>query len=506
MSNKGNITVFMSLMLLVLLGLALAVMQVVSLRCAKTMAITAADSGASGILADYNPYIYSRYHILLLDKNYEGLGEGQIEALVQENLEYSLSDRFTVNSVELSGTTGIMDNGCQEFKNQIEEYAAYGLTENVVDKLLEKTGANDEPVQDSVLEQMDQDVSETEQTEEEAEFGSNMAENASGIGEGDTEGTESEAGEGSVTGTGSETGEGTAARSASKTEDPRTKVKIWSKLGIAFFIQPEELELSDNVVDLSNLPSYGRTGIAAVASVAADFSDYDRLKQDVTAENGWGSGLYDNALAIAYAADVFGCATNQKEDTYLNCELEYLICGCSTDGENYKKAVDRIVALRLGVNYAYLLTDASKMSQVSTLAWELSLITLVPQPILKYLLAGCWAYIEGVAEVYFLLRGEEIPYVKNAENWITDLDALSNLSSLEKPETDEAGMDYQDYLLLLLAFQGDILYYRMLDLIEVNTQTQYADFEMENAITEFGLNISVSYQGEEITIRKEKAY
>lgn len=474
MDNNGKITVFLSFMLMVLMELVLAVLQIVSLRCAKTKAVTAVSSAVSGIQADYNPFIYERYHILLIDKNYGGAGEGKMEVLIEDSLSYTLGEKYQINSVELSGTTGILDGGCSTFKKQMADYIGYGTIEYTADKLIQSTGGFDEPVKEDALSEMDRNI-------EKGQADKNPA--------GDSGNAEQ------------------SNKSGSEDEDPRMRLRFMSKLGIAFLIQPEALRLSNNVVIPEEVPSYTHQGIAGVMSVAADFQDYDRLKKDVVSYNGWSDNLASSTVAIAYAADVFNCATDIKyDDTYLNCELEYLISGCSSDTENYKNAVDRIIQLRLGVNYAYLLTDAEKMAKVSSLAWNVSLVTFVPQPIVKYLLAGCWAYTEGVAEVYFLLRGEEIPYAKNAGNWITDINSLSDINQLEKPETDEAGMDYKEYLLLLLTFHMDTSYYRMLDLIELNTKMQYETFEMENAITEFGINADISYGGQHFTIRKETGY
>lgn len=473
MNNEGKITVFLSFILLVMMGLILTVLEVIDFQCAKTKVVTAVSSAASGIKGDYNSFIFERYHILLLDKDYEGSGEGKIEALIEDSLSFTLSDKFEIHSIELSGTTGILDGGCKAFKNQISDYIGYGSLKYTIEQLKGSTSEFDEPVKEDALSKLDMDV----ETEKGIQTGSSIAE------------------------------ENNEKAEDSDYEDPRMRSRFMSNIGIAYFIKPDNLILSDRILLPEELPSYGHQGINAIKSVAADFQDYDRLKKDVISCNGWSDSIISGTEAVLYAADVFNCATDTKyNDTYLNLEIEYLICGGISDADNYKKVVDRIVQLRLGVNFSYILTDAKKMSELSTLAGEISLVTLVPQSIVKYLLAGCWAYTEGVAEVYFLLRGEKIPYIKNAGNWITDLDSLSHLESLEKPDSDESGMEYKEYLLLLLLFDTDTVYYRMLDLIEVNTKLQYSTFEIENAITEFAVNVDVSYGGQHITVRKEVGY
>lgn len=490
MSDQGKITVFLSLILLTLMGLVLTVMTVIERQHAKARAVMAISSAVSGVQADYNPYIFERYHILLLDKDYEGAGEGKMEALAEESLEYTLSDAFTVDRVELSGTTNIMDQKCKSFRKQVEKYLSYGITEYAIGQLADSVSGEDADEAAEVLQDMDEDL-ENPDTGNHALPADPVTDTPAADAPADTPAADAPV---------------TDAPDSSY-EDPRMKLRILSGIGIAYVIKPDSINFSENVLKPEELPSYGNLGIHGLLPVDTDFEDYDRLKQDVISCSGWTDGLFSDTALILYANDVFNCATDKiYDDTYLNCELEYLISGQPTDAENYKKAVDRILQIRLGINYSYLLTDVGKMSELSSLAWSISLVTLVPQPIVKYLLAGCWAYTEGVAEVYFMLRGDKIPYVKNGANWITDLYSLSNLSGLTNPNSEEQGMSYKDYLLLLLALQQEDSCYRMLDLIEINTRQQYESFRMKNAITGFAMNIRISYGDEHFDIRKETGY
>lgn len=487
MNDQGKITVFLSLVMLTLMGLVLTVMTVIERQHAKARAVMAISSAVSGVQADYNPYIFERYHILLLDKDYEGAGEGKMEALAEESLEYTLSDEFTVDRVELSGTTNIMDQKCKSFREQVEKYISYGVTEYAIEQLADSVSGDDADKADEVLQEMDEGL-ENPDTRNHALPADVPTADAPVTDVPTADAPAADDSDGSY-------------------EDPRMKLRILSGIGIAYVIKPDSISFSENVLKPEELPSYGNIGIHGLLPVDTDFEDYDRLKQDVISCSGWTDGLFTDTALILYANDVFNCATDQiYEDTYLNCELEYLISGLSTDAENYKKAVDRILQIRLGINFSYLLTDVGKMSELSSLAWSISLVTLVPQPIVKYLLAGCWAYTEGVAEVYFMLRGDKIPYVKNRANWITDLYSLSDLSGLTNPNSKEAGMSYKDYLLLLLALQQEDSCYRMLDLIEINTRQQYDSFRMKNAVTGFAMNIGISYGDEHFDIRKETGY
>ena len=121
-------------------------------------------------------------------------------------------------------------------------------------------------------------------------------------------------------------------------------------------------------------------------------------------------------------------------------------------------------------------------------------------------------YIESIADVYRLLRNHKVPFVKSSETWVTDFHSLSNLESLEgEASDDETGLDYKEYLMILIALQGNDMYYRMLDLMQMNvTQPELeggdTTFRMKNAITAFGVNADIGYGSKEFNIHEETGY
>ena len=82
---------------------------------------------------------------------------------------------------------------------------------------------------------------------------------------------------------------------------------------------------------------------------------------------------------------------------------------------------------------------------------------------------------------------------------------------LYEPSDEETGLDYNDYLTILMAITGDDLYYRMLDVMQMNatqegTEGSETSFRMTNAITAFGVNASINYKGKEFNIYEEAGY
>jgi len=481
-TNGGYVTVFVSLLISAILLIALAVIGISEMSSAKTKSVCALDSAMSSELAGYNRYAFDRYHLLMIDSTYSGRGQAAMEQHMSDALSYNLGDSFKVEAMEIASVVGIMDDDMAEFKYQVEENTLYQAAETIVDKIVEKTREDDT---DTVVSDMDADVEARQAEIEDADSSSS-----------DDESSETDTGE-----------EGTEATDDTDTvSDPREDLKEAISGGIENLILPEDAPIGDNALSPDDISSYGR-GAEEQASVNTDFSDYESLKSDLYTERGWGDSLVRNAKAIAYATECFNCLTDQKtDDTYLHLELEYLIAGKETDGQNYKRVIDEITAIRFALNFAYIVTDTAKMAELGAVAAALTVAVPYLEPVVKYLLAGCWSYIEAIADCYMLVRGKTIPYFKSAGTWITDLESLSHLDSLTCEETSE-GLDYREYLVLLLAFHTDDIYYRMADLIEMNIRTNSDEsFRVKNAITVFAVNVSIAYKGKEFAFYKEAGY
>ncbi len=482
MNNKGYVTVFVTLMIVVMLVITVAVMKITDESGAKTKAVSAVSSAMSSEKANYNRFIFDRYHILLLDKNASGSGEGAMEQGIEACLKIDLGEGFSVNSVELSGTKGILDNTCDEFKLQIKDNFKYQVVEYTVDNILKKTNGEDEPIDNETINEIDSDVNSAEIEQDDGAEGNDEA--------GDEEDSSLE-----IT-----------------VEDPRDELKTYVLFGIPALILPDDAPLSSNIVKDAELPSAGRPK-NFIDEIKTEFDDLDRMEIDSVKGHGWTTNLVTNAEAVMYSAECFNCLTDQKyDDTYLNLEMEYIVGGDETDAKNYKKVVNEILLIRFGFNLAYILNDSQKMKKCETLATFLTIEFPGAKEPVKYLLAGCWSYIESIADVYRLLRNHKVPFVKSSETWVTDFHSLSNLESLEgEASDDETGLDYKEYLMILIALQGNDMYYRMLDLMQMNvTQPELeggdTTFRMKNAITAFGVNADIGYGSKEFNIHEETGY
>ena len=482
MNNKGKITVFLCLIMSGMILLGLTSIKIIGVFAAKEKTSFAAKTAISNIKANYNSYIFEHYHILLFDKNCNGKGEAFLEQSVEDNMSENLGGDFLVKQVAIKDIDTIIDDDCGALKQQIKDYMSYAVVSHGVDKILDATGGKDGQIPDEVEQKMDDDRDGAQEV-----------------------GDENEEGNGENPGTGE-------VPSENHTEDPRKVTKKVQKKGLLSIVLPNDMELSDNTIDIASMPSLKYTGIASsLFKIDAGFNDYDDFKEGLHSHETWADKLVSSGVGAAYAIDVFNCATDRgrNEGTYLGCELEYLICGRTCDYDNLEGVAGKITAIRLPINYVYLLSDVSKMSKIKSIAWPLSFVTFIPEPILKYLLAGCWAYGESLMEVRSLLMGKRLEFAKNSMNWITDLDNFESSINTDA-KTNKKGLDYKDYLMILLALDMKDTYYRMLDLMQVNANMDRQinndengvddTFLIENAAVNISFDIKVLFDGREICV------
>ncbi len=481
MNNKGRVTVFLCLMVMVMIPLFTAAYRAVQLYAAKEKAVCAARTAISGLKADYNSYIYEHYHILLFDKNCGGAGEAGLEARLLKEYEENLGAAFSECDVKFNDFRMIYDDDCEPFKEQMSDYMKYAAVEKGVDMIMEKTGGSDGTVPQELLD----DIDEVKNKEAEEEGG-----------EEDDDSEE-------ATENGDENGEEVKVKKVSifKVKDPRKFTKKLKTKGLLGIILPEGTELSEEEIETEGLPSRTLT-VSSITEIfdhsneERKFKDIDRFEDRLKESGGWTEGLYDAGVSMAYARCCFNSLTNgdRNDSTELKYELEYLVAGKKSDYENIKSVINSLVWLRTPVCYAYLVRDAEKMAVVTSIAAPLSFLVFLPEPVLKFLLAGCWSYAEAMADVRTLAAGKKIAFVKTRENWVTDIKKLADTVTGDVPEA-EHGLSYEDHLCMLMALKTDRINYRMLDLMQLNAAKEGESIKIADCAVAAGADFTSGYMG-----------
>lgn len=459
MGNKGRIVVFISLMTMVFMILISFALRVVVQSVAASKADITGFYATENIKSYYNSYIFEQYHILLFDRNANGRGEGYWEEMVEKYCQSNLGKGY--KNIEAASTQYmlLMENDCEAFRSQVQDVMADAIAKRIVrvgaDRIREITNGKDGSLSQ----------------EEEREF--------------DVQAEEAD-----------ETSKDEEKSDSDFAQDPREITQKMSSQGILLYVLPDGRTLSQKEIQDQSLPS-GLNGKNEDDYIEPDrnFQEKNRLKQDVKGIGKWAQELEEQALLTAYGQWVFASFCNSKGDeTVLEYEQEYLIAGHKRDEDNLKSVVHQIIGIRLPLNYMSLRKDPQKQQQILSLATSIAGIFPEAIPVLKLLLTGAWSYIESVVDAKALLAGKRVAFLKDATTWKTELASLSD-SMQKEPRDDPKGITYSEYLIILMSLRGEKLPYRMLDLMQVNTQIKQPQFYMKDAAVGYGVDVQSDYMG-----------
>ena len=228
-------------------------------------------------------------------------------------------------------------------------------------------------------------------------------------------------------------------------------------------------------------------------------------------------GVGNDVFFLAYLLEHFPdaaeyLAEGKESGAWLDYQLEYLIAGKDTDIANLEAVCGRLLAIREGMNYAYLLSDSAKVAECAALAAALVGATMIPGLVeaMKQVLLLAWAFAESVLDVRMLLNGKRTAFFKNNSTWKLSLSgaleagALSGLDEQEDPE----GLLYQDYLGILLTLTGrEHKMMRSLDAIEgvIREQSGGHWFYIDQCTDAFWFR-AVCTNGQELTAERWIGY
>ncbi|MBR1865548.1 MAG: pilus assembly protein [Lachnospiraceae bacterium] len=453
--NRGQTTIFFSLMISVLFLFTLTSLEAGRIYMSRVKVRTAVHSACSNLMADYHSELFERYHLLFLDPTYGTGSEAAVEEKLADYLECDLNVedgptiyQFTLDELAAISQDPILEDNMEFLRQQIVEYEK---TEGLVHKA------------DGLKAKMQEDNSDVEGAARETEI--------NGVEFPESENTDEEHGK---------------KQSSSEVSDPRDLLTDGLKNGLLAFVLPGDQSISKESYAINDPPSrlYQEQEEKKRDSNFQDILSLKDLLKEAAGEKSY-SGLVEQAAFVDYVGSLFGNAVNPDEASVIQCEVEYILKGKDSDYENLQAVVEELTWIRMPVNYAYLLSDTKKKSEALTLAAAICTATGTEpmMEVVKYLLLGCWSYGETIYEMRQLLSGEAIAYVKTQETWNTDLKTLSGTGTTAKVEH---GMQYEDYLMLLLAKKSGkhltCSYARMLDLIGCNLQKEDEDFHIADCV------------------------
>ena len=429
--KRGEITVFLSLVFILLLSFVMGILQVSVVQSSKSLSRLAADRAVYSLFGEYHQELLKSFHIFAIDGSF---GTGRYE---EENLIRRMHYYGTENMEhEITAVQYLTDNSGQAFREQVLEYMEqkYGIS------LIERFSGV------------------TSQWEEEEIQGDNMQETKDRMKEQIESLTGGEAGQEALNESG---------------ENPFGCLEQIEKNGILSIVMPEEMALSGGMVELEQQPSYrslrhGRGSFPAR-------TDTDSLSAKLLF-NEYILREFQNAAMEEEAENQENPEAEDEPDREksLNYEAEYILSGKSSDKENLESVLMKIFLIRMAVNYSFLCGDSEKQNEAQAIASVVSAILLIPEASegIKQAILAAWAAGESVMDLRALLSGKRAAVSKSAENWQLSAAALFRLGSDEDSYNGydaEGGMTYEDYLrILLFLTDTEAVTMRTIDRVEEN--------------------------------------
>lgn len=285
---------------------------------------------------------------------------------------------------------------------------------------------------------------------------------------------------------------------ASGIQDKKTlgvleSIQQWRGKDLLELCVPENREISGGLLNEADLPSRQAKGVSSAlsekekpAGVLRAFSE-----RALTAEY---TAHYFPCFLESEGSDISGetAGRSLKKPKTFSYEQEYILFGSSSDRENLKAVVHRLLAVREAANLLTLFGDSGLRQEAERLALAITGAAFGPLTgVLTFFIMTVWAFAESIADVRLLLSGTSLPFFKSADQWQISLSALSesgmklfgNTKTSQSGDfsaEERTGLDYQNYLKLFLFVQGRVENrYRMMDMIQTNLRRSQPEFRME---------------------------
>lgn len=184
---------------------------------------------------------------------------------------------------------------------------------------------------------------------------------------------------------------------------------------------------------------------------------------------------------IEYLMQKCGCYTEYHSEQQLTAELEYIIYGEASDHDNMCRIIERLLKLRESDNLSCIRGDAGKVMEAEEKAVEVASFNMLmpPSPELIRLIRDsilyAWAYAESAVDVSRLLNKGNCPVNKGSSGIGLSLDELPDFKS-KLWQSGGDGISYKTYTGIFLAGLDDrIRRLRCMDIIEGNFRLFYND-------------------------------
>lgn len=410
--KKAEITAFLGLIFILLVTFTGSVMDAASIQLAKNYRRVDTERAMECVFAEYQKELLKIYDVFALDAGYES-GEYS-ESLLNKRLEYY--GAVNANN-EIERIQFLSDDCAKGFYEQVSYYMRHKYGLEIIEDILGDTDSWQSQEEEA------RDLAE-EESEKQEYLEELLLEN-----------------EGEL----------------SEENNPITHVDGLKKTPVLDLVMPEGKAVSEKTIELSETPSN--------RNLNQGFGDFSDMEANL--------GTADRLLFGEYLLEHLDTAMDEGGNV-LDYEVEYVIAGKSSDRENLKTVVNKLILLRFVPNYTYLLGSPDKRAEAGALALTLCSVLAVPA-ITEAATQGillAWAYGESLVDIRSLLNGGGVPLVKDDGSWQLSLSGLLKLGEsddMNDGADDKSGLKYEEYLrILLFLVKKEEAGMRGLDIIEQN--------------------------------------
>lgn len=205
-------------------------------------------------------------------------------------------------------------------------------------------------------------------------------------------------------------------------------------------------------------------------------------------------GIEDAFFLREYALEMCGDFINEKDNSVLKYQTEYLVTGKESDPDNLAGVARRIMVIREAANMITLCSDTERINEIKTICSILCGLVGAPEAaeLLEAIVIACWANFESLADVRIILKGGRIPLIKSCDQWITGIrTALFGEGSID---TYNEGLSYEDYLRIFLYLTGEKkILGRLSSIIEMDVRATDGNewFRLDNCFDAWEVLINV---------------
>lgn len=453
--QKGEITVFLSLILSVTLSLLCVIFESGRAASIKLQKEVAMDAALRSCFGEYNVKLYSIYDLLYIDSSYKA-GNADTEnvtnhlnAYMQKNLDFAMDkgslNYFKINVLEseIEGMLLASDyNGLSVYEQAVNYLREYGDLSQIgriqgISSMLPTTDAGDFYGEwDMVLSQI-------------------------------------------------------------------------AAFSIPFYNPSEVVRGLSSAADLQLIGA--RSKVLSSLSYGSVPS-----KRSLREGNYKISASNNNLLFTEYLRQKCGSFARPKEYSHLSCELEYLIYGFDTDVSNVKAVINRLIRIFSNNIYESLGSRVGEMKAYAEIlvpppvvpedpaSWAIreELVNLTASS-LRY----AWAETEAILKVDRLLGGGRVSALNPSSEMISSLLDMPAYPAL-LGGSGGSGYTYEEYLCaFILSADMTQVRRRFLDILEINIKKSGSKgFEIDGALEYLKARVLSSSIGREYHITREYAY